>query len=245
MNDNAIKKDRDTKKITTLVILIVTLLVCETGATYAYFAFSASSNNTASGTAATASIAFKNSGTSCAAGTAEDATPSLFAPTNATYISNNMVPQKSLVGTTNVLQKAFNGASGKDKCVDANNNVICKAYTFTIKNCSTATAVLKGQIQFTWGSSDAFGNLKWKLMTNAGTVAVSSSDGGTVAAKNTWQNFATSVSLAPNAVKQYWLIVWIEETGSSQNTTDKGTWQASFQFVNNVDNSGITSTITS
>ena len=233
-------KNKDTKKITTLIILIVTLMVCETGATYAYFAFSVSSNNTLTGTAATASLEFT-------------APPSLTLPSNSNYTSKPMVPQKSLVGTTNVLQKAVTGVkptgeSAVIPCVDGNGNVICRVYTFTIKNTSTATAVLKGQIKFDWGANNTaanwYENLKWKLMTNAGTVNVSSSDTAKSATK-AWQNFATSLSLAPNASKQYWVVVWIEEIGSSQNNTDKGTWTASIQFINNVDNSGITSTITS
>lgn len=235
---NNTEKNHDSKKITTLIVLIVTLLVCETGATYAYFALSATSENTLTGTTATASLEFKN-----AEGTATT-TPTLIAPTNATYIANRMVPQKSLNGTTNVLQKAFNGATGKDKCVDANNNVICHAYTFTIRNSSTATAVIKGQVKFTWGASEAYDNLKWKLMDSATAVTVASGNIGTTATKDTWQNFVTSVSLAPNAARQFWIIVWIEETGTIQNTTDKGTWLASVQFINNIDGSGITSTIT-
>lgn len=223
-------KDKDTKKIATVFILIVALILCETGATYAYFQVTATSNNTLTGTAATANLVFTT-------------TPTLIAPTNSSYVNGKMVPQKSLNGSTNVLQLAFNGASGKDKCVDGNNNVICRAYSFVIKNSSTATVVVKGQVQFTWGDSDTYTNLKWKLMTNSTTVAVASGNEGITVSKNTWQNFATNVSLAPNGTQQYWIIVWIEETGGIQNTTDKGTWYASIKFEDNA-GQGITSTIT-
>lgn len=239
MNNNGqyVKKDdNDGKKIFTMLALVLTLMVCTTGATYAYFAISAQSVNTMTGTAASASLSFSSGG---------GAAPSYIGPTTSAAQSNPMVPQKSLNGTTNVLQKAFNGASGKGKCVDGNNNTICKAYSFTIANASTATAVIKGQIKFTYaaynGTSPSFPNLKWKLMDNASTVTVASGNQGT-AASTSFVNFETGLSLAPGATKTYHIIFWIEETDSAQN--DKGIWYATLQFINNVDNSGITSTIT-
>ena len=236
---NSVEKNNDTKKITALIILIVTVMVTTTSATYAFFQFSAINNNTITGTAATASLTFS-------------AVPTLIAPTIATYTSKPLVPQ--LEGTTtNILQKALTGASGKDKCVDANDNAICRAYSFTIRNDSSATAVIKGQVRFFTSKSGSapnetlgltFANLKWKLMSNATTVAISSSATGTVATTS-WTNFATGVSLAPGATQTYYMIIWIHETGSNQNNTDKGTFMADIQFVNNTDGTGITSTITS
>lgn len=240
-NTNSVEKNNDTKKITALIILIVTVMVTTTSATYAFFQFSASSNNTLTGTAATASIAFASAPT----------TP--IAPNVTSYQAKPMVPQKSLNGTTNVLQKAVTGVkpageSNVIPCVDGNGNAVCRVYSFTIQNNSTATAVIKGQIQFAWGANNSaanwFENLKWKLMTSATAVTVSSSDAAKSATK-AWQDFATGLSLAPNATKQYWIVIWIEEIGSNQNNTDKGTWTASIQFINNVDGTGITSTITS
>ena len=230
-------QNKDSKKILTLIVIIATLMICETGATYAYFAFSAVSNNSLTGTAATASLSLT--------------TPGLTLP-SSTYATKPMVPQKSLNGSTNVLQKAIEGGipSGSTKvpCVDANSNVICRVYSFTIQNTSTAGAVLKGQIKFDWGANNTaanwYENLKWKLMTSSSSVTISSSSPANSATK-AWQNFATNSSLAPNASQQYWIVVWIEEIGSAQNNTDKGTWTASIQFINNIDGSGITSTITS
>ena len=49
MNNENVKKDNDTKKIVTLLVLIATVMVTTTGATYAYFALSAISNNTMNG----------------------------------------------------------------------------------------------------------------------------------------------------------------------------------------------------
>ena len=241
-----VTKNEVMKKNIMLIVLIAVLMVTATGATFAYFAFGATSTNAITGTAATASIEFRTSST---AGE-NSGIPSLIAPTNSTYTSLAMVPQKAYAGTngaTNVLQKALTGASGKDKCVDANGNVICRAYTFTITNMSTATAIVKGQIKFAWSSGGTFANLKWKLMTNATTVVAASGNAG-AAATTSFQVFDSNVSLTPagtaNEKKQYWLIVWIEETGGTQNSVDKGSWYGTIEFLSS-DGTGITSTITS
>lgn len=258
-NINTIKKDNDSKKIFTMLILILTLMVCTTGATYAYFAIGATATNNMTGTAATASLIITNSSTGTAA-----AAPSLIAPSNVTYTSLPIVPQISYTGSTNVLQKALTGASGKDKCVDANGNVICRAYTFYVRNLSSAAADIRGSIKFSY-ATNAFHNLRWKLMDSATTVTVSS---GTVssafsttapinASNGTKIYFDTSnVALAKEGgTKQYWIIVWIEETGADQGSSagtslqDVGTWYATIQFeaFNEAGSAigGITSTITS
>lgn len=239
MNNNQVKKDNDTRKIFTTLVLVLTLMIFTTGATYAYFALSAESVNSMTGTAATASLDFQLAGSNVPG----SGVPSYIAPTVTANQSKPMVPQKALVGTTNVLQKAFNGA-GSDKCVDGNGNIICKAYTFTIKNTSSATAVIKGQIKFTYGENSIFTNLKWKLMDSATNVTVASGNTGTTATTS-FANFETNISLATNTTKTYHIIFWIEETDTNQNDTDKGTWYATVQFINNIDGTGVTSTITS
>ena len=250
-NNNIEKKDNDTKKIFVVIVLLMTLMVCTTGATYAYFAISATAANNITGTAASATISF---------GTNPDnptTIPTLIAPSNDTYTSLPMVPQISYTGTTNVLQKALTGASGKDKCVDDNGNVICKAYTFTIHNLSTSTVTIRGNIKFTYTSGSTFTNLRWQLMSNATTVNITKKDAGTTFATGVPVKASTSqvyfdtenVSLAANGgSKQYWLIFWIEETNANQSSTDKGTWYAtinfeSFDAFGNA-NGGVTSTIT-
>ena len=239
------KKDRDSKKILTLVILIATLMITTTGATYAYFAISATATNNITGTAATASLAFQLSNSA----TTTSGTPSLTAP-SSTYASKPMVPQYAYNNSTNVLAKAFTGTSS-NKCVDGNGNVICRVYTFTIRNNSTAVAVVNGKIKFT----NPTPNLKWALMTNATTVPTitSTTDSDIKSASTSEATFASSLSLNPSggssstsaasgSYKQYWIIFWINETGSSH--TDSGTWSATISFTSS-NGSGITSTITS
>ena len=231
MDDN-VKKDNDTKKISFVVIAILALMVTTTSSTYAFLSLNANATNNITGTAATASLVF---GTTCGSNGA----PSLIAPATSTYQNSPMVPQYAYNNSKNVLQLAFNGQSGKDKCVDANNNAICRAYTITVKNCSTAGAHLTGKISFTNPTT----NLKWKVMTNATTVAVTSATDTNIKSATTADQVfvADSGLIAPNGTASYSIIFWIQETGAAQN--DSGTWYATIKFDSSA-GGGITSTIT-
>lgn len=227
-------QDSDSKKIFTMLVLIFTLMICTTGATYAYFAISAT-NNTMTGTAASASLTLT--------------------VTQATLKSSNtnvMVPQlESSLGT------AMNSTN---KCVDGNGNIVCKAYTITITNASTAAVTVKGTIQFSGNGS--MPNLKWRKATAAttlGTTDVSVAVGtntttaydipaGTACSVNSTTKKdvgCTSIPLKKTGVSgnsaTYYIVVWINETGSQQ--TDTGTWRGTIRFEG-TDGTGITSTIT-
>ena len=256
--NNQVKNDNDSKKIFTTLILVLTLMICTTSATYAYYAISATATNNITGTAGTGSIIIANTSTATSS-----TAPSLIAPATSTYNTKPMVPQISYTGTTNVLQKALTGASGKDKCVDGNGNVICRAYSFFIINKGTSAVDVRGSIKFTWGSNSIFNNLRWKLMDSATAVTVSTATAETTVSTTAPTKASTStvafdtanVALAPEASKQYWLIVWIEETGSDQGAAattasrDVGTWYATLSFnaynESGASIGGVTSTITS
>lgn len=240
------KKNGDSKKIITMLVLIVIVMICTTSATYAYLAISATATNNITGTVATASLAFQLSNSA----TTTSGVPSITAPTSSTYTSSSMVPQYAYNNATNVLALAYTGATGKDKCVDGNGNVVCKVYTFTIRNNSTATVVVDGKIKF----STPTANLKWALMTNATTVPsiTSTTDTDIHTASTSDVAFATNLSLVPSggatstsaatgSYKQYWIIFWINETGATQ--TDSGSWSATVTFTSS-NGTGITSTIT-
>lgn len=229
IKSNEIEKNNDSKKILTLIILIVTLMVCTTSATYAYFALSAT-NNVATGTAATASLTLT--------------------VTQAALKSNTntgvMVPQKeSALGT------AMNSTN---KCLDANSNIICKVYTIVIKNNSTAAVKVKGTIQFSGNGS--MPNLKWRRASNTTSlgslvsVAVGNNTttlwdipaGTACSVSNGVDSGCTAVSLAANGGSStYYIVVWINETGASQ--ADTGTWRGTIKFEGQ-NGTGVTSTIT-
>ena len=227
MNETNVENNQsnDSKKIITLVVLILTIMVCTTSATYAYFAFSASNSTTMTGTAAVAGLSLS-------------VTQGTLGGTNSGTNTNVMVPQlESALGT------AMGSASGKDyKCVDGNGNIVCKVFKITISTESTATVPTTGTIAFNFTAPTEktanFSNLKWKL-TDSYTALKS---GETAKTANTSAvTFASPTLTASTKTFTYYIVVWINETGSSQG--DLGTWTATITF--NTSNGGITSTIRS
>lgn len=239
MKDNGnVRKDNDTRKIFTMMVLIFTLMICTTGATYAFFALTAT-NNTATGTAASASLTL--SVTQATAGGADSGSTK----------TNVMVPQKEAA-----LGTAMGSASNKDyKCVDGNGNTVCKVYTVEVTNGSTAAVRVIGYIQFSGNSS--MPNLRMRRVTNVTTLGsnTTASVGNTT---SLWDLVGTTGSsctvgsaaspgtctvetIAAGAKKTYYFVVWINETGSAQ--TDSGTWRGTITFQGE-NGTGITSTIT-
>lgn len=265
MNNNTQNKDQDSKKILTLVVLIAVFMACTTSATYAYFAISASNDNTLKGTTATVGL------------TLTVTEQALGGTSSGTTQTGKMVPQ-----LTNYIGTAI-GANYK--CIDANGNTVCKVYHIKIVNDSDAAVRVNGTIQFTIPTNgDTFQNLYWRKTTNATTVGTNTSvlvtntstnatlsstttvinyskpskiydipaANGTACAIATSSTGCTRVSLAANGGSaEYYIVVWIAETvgdannntTDEQNTTDKGTWNATIHFEGE-NGQGVTSTIT-
>ena len=232
MNYNDIpnnQKNNDSKKIITLIALIATVMITTTGATYAYFALSVQNTTTATGTAATASLTLAVQEMSLKSGN-----------------TGVMVPQLDGSG----LATAMNGTN---KCVDGNNNIVCKVYQITVTNTSSSAVLVNGTIQFVSPTT----NLKWKRVSS-GTVAGSTTTGSytTKSATTTRTDLisgsactptltnssgCTGISLAKtNGTQTYYVVIWINETSAVQ--TDSGTWKATITFEGAY-GVGVTSTI--
>jgi len=228
-------KETDTRKIFTMVVLIFTLMICTTSATYAYFAISATSQNM-TGTAATASLSL-----SVVQADLKNATN-----------SGVMVPQReSALGT------AMNSTN---KCVDGNDNIVCKVYTVTVTNGSSAAVRVRGTIQFSGNTN--MPNLKWRRADSATSLGSNNSVAVGTNTTTTYDIVAgtscttvggvdtgcTPISLAKtNGSATYYIVVWINApmTGDiEQSQNDSGTWSATIRFEGE-NGSGITSTITS
>lgn len=231
MNENEVnKKNSDSKKITFTLILVLVLMITTTGGTYAYYALSATNSATVTGTAATANI---------------NLTVSKIKPTAAG--TGVMVPQHSGYNNKNPLKTAIDAS-----CIDGNNNIVCQVYTIVIQNSSTAAAKFNTTFSLSGGT---FSNLRWyKLAEGSGqtpTTTYTYPTALTTAYGNlkTVTSLATNRSIAKNAYYYYVVAVWIEETGTTQNSIDTGTYtgtvtvSASDGSGNNV--GGITSTFTS
>jgi hypothetical protein len=214
--------------------LILVLMLCVTGATYAYFAISASNNNVITGTAASVSM---------------DLQVSRVIP--AASNTNPLVPQLSVNTSkgTNALGAAISGG-----CVDSNNNVTCHVYRISVQNKSTARLRLIETLTLSGGT---YTNLKWYTLATANDstslpTSVTYSYPSTFTAKYGNAKSVTSLGdsqqLSVNNYRYFYVVVWIEETGSDQNTIDLGTYTGTVN-VNAVDTSGavingVTSTFT-
>ena len=230
-------RDSNYKRVIIAVVLVMAIIVTTAGGTYAYLAISATATNNITGNVASAGLSFS-------------VNPDIVAPTKGSaYETKPLVPQYAY-NDGNVLQSAITGVTPSGEasavpCVDANGNAVCKVYTFTVRNDSSASVSIDGKISFTTPTP----NLKWAPMTSDTTVV---SIGGTTDANIhaatvddvTLTDGAgdTTWSLPANGTKQFWIVFWINEIGVTQN--DSGTWYATIKF-NSSNGKGITSTITS
>ena len=237
MNESNDKRSNgDSKKITITLVLILVLMVTTTGGTYAYLALSANNATTVTGTVASTGLTLA----------VEQQ------PLKNTTNTGVMVPQlETYLGT------AMNGTN---KCVDGNDNVVCKVYKVTITNTSSSAVRVVGTIQFSGNGSMT--NLKWRRTSNAttlgsySTIAVGTNtsnkydlSAGTACTTNATQGTqsgCTTVNLKKTGVtgnsQDFYFVVWINETGAAQ--TDSGTFTATIEFIG-ANGRGVTSTIVS
>lgn len=204
------------------VIGVATLIVAIVGATFAYFSASADNAGTVAGEAATAGLNLKVEPVS----------------TDAT---GPMVPQS---------EAGLNSAVAAEKqCVDGNNNTVCKVYRITVENTGSSATVVTGTLVFT---AATFTNLKWADLTDAkGTfsdarpIAAATGDGSdtdnSILVKELTLQAADASEWTGADSSVYYIVVYINETGSSQNDTDKGQFTGTVAF-NSAAGTGVTST---
>lgn len=235
MVNNEIKKENDSKKIFAMIVMILTLMLCTTSATYAYFAIAPVSNNSATGTTATASLTLA---------------VNRIAPNSTKWSSST---QKIVPQLDTALGTAMNATNS---CVDANGNVVCEVYEIKLTNGSTSKVRVNGSLTFNLTNNKTGHNFKYRLK-DSGTTALTTSTAPTNLASVTTTaiTHGTAVSLASqkilavNGNYYYYFVVWVQETGSAQQSVDAGeTFRATASF-NAVDATGasvggITSTIT-
>lgn len=233
MNKN---NDNDTRKIFGALVMVLTLMICTTSATYAYFAIAPVSNNMATGTAATASLTL-------------DVTRLTPANTKYNASTKKMVPQlDTALGT------AMNATN---ECVDGNNNIVCEVFQIKLTNGSTSQVRVSGNLTFNLTKNTSGHNFKYRLKdssTTALTIATAATNLASVTttamSNGTAVNLGTQKILAVNGVYYWYFVVWIQETNSDQSGKDAGeTFRGTVNF-NAVDATGasvggLTSTITS
>lgn len=231
--------NRNSKRIFITVTLILLLIISTTGATYAYFAISASNSTVVTGTTASVGL-----------------TLNVSEATLKTPNTGVMVPQLATA-----IGSAINNTN---KCVDANGNIVCKVYEITITNNSTAAVEVNGTIAFASGTSGVTlaSNLKWRRIESA--TALSSTTTGSYAATGVTAATATTdlttgtactvgsgtgctpISLGANGSQKYYIVVWINEisTGDQSAVDGDRTFVGTINFTAS-NGKGVTSTITS
>ena len=242
MKDNNFKSDgNNKKKITFLAIAVMILMIATTGSTYAYFALSASNATAVTGTTANVSLSLSV------------AEQPMGGTKSGSTVSGKFVPQ---------LSSAIGTAIGNNyKCIDENGNTVCKVYKITVTNGSDAGALVNGTIKFT--SYNNTQNLRWRriqspttlasavtgsYLASGVTVAVGTEtdliSGGTCVPSGN-STSCTDISLAPSGHEDYYIVVWLFETGDDQTDVDSNkTFLATIKFEG-ANGQGITSTITS
>ena len=111
-------------------------------------------------------------------------------------------------GTTSQLPQAATAS-----CVDSNGNTVCQIYEITATNTGSDDTNISVSLALNKGTVT---NLKWASMTNATTV-------GTVHA-STDTSVSTNSTLAAGGTSKFYIMVYINETQTSQNTTDKSSF---------------------
>lgn len=199
-------------KIQLTMMLILIVFVSVTGATYAYFTFSDINDGTINGDMATVNLTL---------------TVNKIFPVANSDNTGVMVPQLSVSGSaTSPLSNAL-----KAGCVDSNKNIVCQVYKIVIKNDGgTATQVVDGSAFFygnaslTTDVSRTMPNLRWKLVDSVNATTPANSVLGTNSdkvANAVGQDFISNSTMVTNAEFTYYMIIWINETGSDQ-TVDEG-----------------------
>lgn len=214
-SNNIDKKEHDFRNIVLTFLGVFVILAAVSGGTFAYYAFSASNNNTITGTAATTSLTL----------TVKKISPTTTGP---------LVPQLEAGLKTAV-------TSG---CVDGNSNKVCQVYSITVTNGSTATVNVGASLSFQYGTGSAFSNLRWKTVSANPTSNTAATLGTTQAASTTGESnsIGTATLQSTNGAATWYIVVWINETVSyAQNSLDYGTFTG-VVTVTDSSGKGLTST---
>lgn len=187
------------------VVGVATLVVAIIGATFAFFSASATNDDKVTGTTATGA----------------NLSLTVTRESDAATVAN-MVP---MLDTD--LQKGVTGEGGKS-CVDKNGNTVCQVYKVNIANASNIAVNVKGTMTLNGGGAT---NMRWQVLTNATTINASAE---TINAGSEGVIVANQ-ALTAASNQDFYIVVWLHETGSDQTDPDAGksfTGSITFNGVN-------------
>ena len=153
------------------------------------------------------------------------------APSEETELG--LIPQLSEYITTAVV-----GRNNKS-CIDDNGNEVCQLYQIHVTNVSTTTVYVDGTVELTAGSNS---NLKWAQISHAVTETNTTKPTLLSEVNNhDYQELVRNVEFTGGQGRNYYIVVWIEETGSSQ--TDRGSFSGKVVFKTHEESSVPTTAI--
>ena len=215
------------------ITLILIILFSVTGATYAYFAATATDDETITGNMATVNLTLD--------------VKRVF-PLESSNNTGVIVPQLSSNGALSLALK-----SG---CVDDNNNVVCQVYKINIQNVGgTATQIVDGKVMFygnntlTNDVSSTMPSLRWKLITSVDEVSPSNSvlgNNDAIIADTVGEDniFADEITMVDGTNIDYYMIIWIDETNEEQDIDEGNSFFGKIVFESS-NGTGVTSTFSS
>lgn len=180
-----------------IILLIIVFFISVLSGTYAYFAFSRTSDEDITGDAATVNL-------------------TLSVRRVLPIESRKIVPQLS----GNPLQSAI-----RSGCVDSNDNGVCQVYEIEITNGSTSSVELDGNIGFRGSDleektiQELIPNLKWMLVSSFDEEDIENTILGSDTIKDATSvktNFVSNVLINANDSNIYYVVLWLNEIDDDQ-----------------------------
>lgn len=203
----------ENKKITSIALLIIAILILIAGSTFAYFAFSASNN-----------IITGDMGS-----------------VNLSLTVTKVLPDTTTID--DILVSSFNNLATNinNKCLYTDGEyALCQIYKVTLTNNSDGVNTrVSGSISFNNPDSP---NLSWIKINNydSATTYTNSMLGSTFnPATSAFTKFENSYLLEQAKTVEYYIVVWVNETEEAQ--TDDGSFTGTIRFEDE-NGKGVTST---
>lgn len=198
--NNKKENNSDLKKIMYIVVGILVFFVVVIGATFAYYAFSATNNTTVKGEVG---------------------------KVNLSLTVTKALPNKS--GTDDILVTPFSElASNLNAKCASDEYATCQLYKITLQNNSTGVNTkVKGSVSF---NNTTAPNLSWVYLdTYDSSKTYAASDLGTMnTASSEFATFKTEELINSGNSRDFYLLVWVNE--SEEEQTDEGSYSGTIKF---------------
>ncbi len=195
------------------VIGIATLVVAIIGATFAFFSASDTDVETIQGS------------------TAEIGLQLTVTPVTTSQANGGLIP---ILETD--LEKGLAGDSATENvsCLDKNGNTVCQVYKIDVKNTGNSTVVLKGTLTL---NAETIKDLKWTKLNGEKELGENAKNAKEVT------NLEDSISVNGSDTHTIYVMVYINETSTEQNTSNNGQFTGIVSY-NAADGQGVTASFT-